>query len=134
MVLLLVSNIIDDIVQLGTRIGKRSISFLPFKSSDNPSFLIDEFCRICFDISHQIGYSGVRCYANKNMDMIGHGIDLDNGLFFLSDDAHDIPVEFGFVLFWDEGLSAFNGEDNVYVNLRIGIGHDFPTEMAPLRG
>ena len=50
------------------------------------------------------------------MDVIGHGIDLNDGLFFLSDDAHDIAVEFGFVLFWDEILSAFDGEDDVYIN------------------
>jgi hypothetical protein len=68
------------------------------------------------------------------MDMIGHGIDFDDGLFFLSDDAHDITVELGFVLFRDEGLSAFNGEDDVYVDLCIGVGHGFPTEMSPLRG
>ena len=66
--------------------------------------------------------------------MIGHGIDLEDGLFFVSDDAHDIPVELGFVLFWDEGLSTFNGEDDVYVDLRIGVGHDFSTQMTPLRG
>ena len=66
--------------------------------------------------------------------MIGHGIDFDDGLFFLSDDAHDITVELGFVLFRDEGLSAFNGEDDVYVDLCIGVGHGFPTEMSPLRG
>ena len=58
--------------------------------------------------------------------MIGHGIDLDDGLFFLSDDAHDITVELGFVLFRDEGLSTFNGEDDVYVDLCIGVGHGFP--------
>ena len=134
MVLLLVSDIIDDVVQLRARIGKRAISLLPFKSPKNPSLLIDEFCRICFDVSHQIRYGGVWCYSNQDMDMVGHGIDLDDGLFFLFDDAHDIPVEFVFMLFWDEGLPAFKGEDDVYVDLRIGVGHDLPTEMSPLRG
>ena len=66
--------------------------------------------------------------------MIGHGIDFNDGLFFLSDDAHDITVELGFVLFRDEGLSAFDSENDVYVDLCIGVGHGFPTEMSPLRG
>ena len=134
MVFLLVSDIINDIVQLRARVGKRAESLLPLKFPDNPLFSVDEFCRICFDVSHQIGYGGVWCDANKNMDMIGHGIDLDDGLFFLSDNAHDITVEFGFVLFRNEGLSPFNGEDDVYVDLCIGVGHGFPTEMSPLRG
>ena len=134
MVLLLISDIIDDVVQLGSRIGKRAESLLPLKFSDNPPLLIDEFRRICFDVSHQIRYSDVGRYANQDVDMIGHGIDLDDGLFFLSDDAHDITVELGFVLFWDDGLSTLNGEDDVYVDLRIGVGHDFSTQMTPLRG
>ena len=62
--------------------------------------------------------------------MIGHGIDLNDGLFFLVDDAHDITVKLGFVLFRDEGLSAFDGEDDVYVDLCVGVGHNFPTEIA----
>ena len=68
------------------------------------------------------------------MDMIRHGIDLDDGLFFVFDDAHDITVEFGFVLFWDKGLSAFDGEDNVYIDLCIGIGHGFPPKIPPRWG
>ena len=63
--------------------------------------------------------------------MIGHGIDLDDGLSFLFDDAHDITVEFVFMLFWDEGLSTLNGEDNVYVDLRICVGHDLPYRCHP---
>ena len=131
MMFFLVSDIINDIIQLRTRIRKSPVSFLPFKSPKNPLFSIDEFCRICFDVSHQIRYGGVWCYAHQNMDMIGHGIDLDDGLFFLSDDAYDITVELGFVLFWDEGLSTLNGEDNVYVDLRIGVRHDFPYRCHP---
>ena len=102
MVLLLVSDIMNNVVQLRARIRKRAESLLPLKFSDNPLFSVDEFCRICFDVPHQIRDSGVWCYANKNMNMIGHGIDLDDGLFFLSNDAHDITVEFVFVLFGDE--------------------------------
>ena len=69
--------------------------------------------------------------------MIGHGIDLDDGLLFLFYDAHDITMKFVFVLFRDEGLSASNGEDNMYVDLCVGVGHGPPivsTEMSPLRG
>lgn len=131
MMFLLVSDIIDDVIQLRARIGKRAVSFLPFKSPKNPLFSIDEFCRICFDVSHQIRYGGAWRYAHQNMDMIGHGIDLDDGLFFLFDDADDITVEFVFVLFRDEGLSTLNGEDDVYVDLRIGVRHDFPYRCHP---
>ena len=58
--------------------------------------------------------------------MIGHGIDLNEGLFFVVDDAHDVAMEFGFVLFGDEGLSTFDSEDDVYVDLCVGVGHGFP--------
>ena len=68
--------------------------------------------------------------------MIRHGIDLNEGLLFVFDDAHDVAMEFSFVLFWDEGLSAFDGEDDMYVDLCVCVWHVFPlcknyTDAAP---
>ena len=57
--------------------------------------------------------------------MIRHGIDLNEGLFFVFDDAHDVAMEFSFVLFRDEGLSAFDGEDDMYVDLCVCVWHGF---------
>ena len=69
--------------------------------------------------------------------MIGHRIDLNDGLIFAVDDAGDIFVDFIFVLFWNKGLSSFDGENDVNVELGIGVSHDvFPlgnfSHVAPL--
>ena len=69
--------------------------------------------------------------------MIGHGIDLNDGLIFAVNDTGNISVEFLFVLFWDRGLSSFDSENDVNVELGIGISHDvFPlvnfSHVAPL--
>ena len=47
--------------------------------------------------------------------MFGHRLDLNGLVFPVCDDAGSISVEFGFVLFWDEGLSRFGGKDDMYV-------------------
>ena len=47
---------------------------------------------------HEIGDWKVRAYAYKNMNMVGHGIDLHHLLFPLRDDAGDVFVEFILVL------------------------------------
>ena len=55
--------------------------------------------------------------------MIRHRIDLDQLLLFVGDDAGYVFVELVFVFFGDKGLSCFDGEDNVYVELCIGVYH-----------
>ena len=57
------------------------------------------------------------------MDVIRHGVYLDNFLFFVCDDARDIAMKLDFVFFWNKGLSAFDCEDDVYINLGVGVGH-----------
>ena len=69
--------------------------------------------------------------------MIRHRIDLNDGLIFAVDYAGNISVEFIFVGFWDKGLSSFDSEDDVNVELGVGISHDvFPlgniSHIAPL--
>ena len=59
--------------------------------------------------------------------MVGHLIDLNYRLFFLCYNAHDVSVEFGFVFFWNKVLSTFDGKDDMYVDLGIGVGHIFLT-------
>ncbi len=51
--------------------------------------------------------------ADEVMDVIGHRIDLNDLLFPVCDEANGIPVEFGFVLFWAEGLSRFGSKDDI---------------------
>ena len=60
---------------------------------------------------------------NKDMNMIRHGIDLNDGLIFAVDDAGDIFVEFIFVWFWDRGLSSFDSENDVNVELGVCVCH-----------
>ena len=55
--------------------------------------------------------------------MIGHRIDLNQFLLFVGDDASYVFVEFGFVSFGNKGLSSFDGKDDVYVELCVGVCH-----------
>ena len=62
---------------------------------------------------------------------------MNDGLIFAVDYAGNISVKFLFVLFWDKGLSSFDSENDVNVELGIGIRHDvFPlgnfSHVAPL--
>ena len=119
----LVLDVSDDILELRVRVGERPKSFLPHEFSGYPPFLVYESCGTRLDVSDQIRDSDVGGDADKDMDVIGHRVDLDDLLFPVGDDAGDISVEFGFVLFWDEGLSRFDGKDDMYVELGIGICH-----------
>ena len=55
--------------------------------------------------------------------MVRHGVDLHDFLLFVVDDACHVFVEFGLVLFRDEGLSSFYGKHDVYVDLGVGVRH-----------
>ena len=70
------------------------------------------------------------CHSNKDMDVVRHGIYLDYLLFFVCDDARDIPMEFGFVFFGDKGLPTFDSENNMYVDLGVGVGHRFYRDLS----
>ena len=60
---------------------------------------------------------------NKDMNMIRHGIDLNQFLPFVGDDASYVLVEFGFVFFRNKRLSSFDGKDDVYVELGVCVCH-----------
>ena len=55
--------------------------------------------------------------------MVRHRIDLNDFLVFAGDDTGDVFMELGFVLFWNKGLPPFDGKDDVYVELGIGVCH-----------
>ena len=101
MVFFLVIDVGDDIFELRMRIGEDGKSLLPCKFSRNPSFSVDEFGGIYFDVPYEIGDWKVRGYANEDMNVVGHGIDLHHLLFPLRDDAGNVFVEFRFVLLGD---------------------------------
>ena len=62
--------------------------------------------------------------------MIWHRINLNHLLLLMGKDAGDIPMEFGFVLLRDEGLSPFDSKHNVNIELGIGSCHDgFPNAI-----
>ena len=80
-------------------------------------------CGVPFDISNQIRDGNVGGDAHKDMNVIGHRIDLNQFLLFVGDDASYVFVEFGFVSFGNKGLSSFDGKDDVYVELCVGVCH-----------
>ena len=49
--------------------------------------------------------------------MIRHRIDLNSCLLLVVNDPGDIFVKFLFVWFWNEGLSSFDGENDVNVEV-----------------
>ena len=59
------------------------------------------------------------------MDVVWHGIYLDYFLLFIGDNTGDVPMEFGFVFFRDERLPTFDGKNDMYVDLGVGVRHKF---------
>ena len=96
---------------------------MPCKISCDPSFSVDEFRGISLDVPYEIRDWKIRSDAYQNMDVVRHGVDLNQLLFPVRDDAGDVFVEFSFVLFGDKRLSSFDGKYNVYVELAIGVCH-----------
>ena len=56
------------------------------------------------------------------MQMVRHIIDGDQFLSLAGHDAGDEFLQFVIVFRWNEILPAFDGEHNMDVNLRVGIG------------
>ena len=59
------------------------------------------------------------------MNMVGHSVNRNQFLIFIFYNSGDVLIQFCFVIFGYEVLTAFDGEDNVNVYLRIGIGHEY---------
>jgi hypothetical protein len=57
------------------------------------------------------------------MQMIRHIVDGDQFLFLTGNDAGDIFLQFVVMFRSDEILPAFDGEHDMNINLRIGVGH-----------
>ena len=102
--------------------GERAKTFLPFKSSGNPSLLVDESRRSGFDGAHQVRQGHRRFQADKNVEMIGHVVDGNELLSLGRNDARHVFLKFIFPLVADQVLSALHGKDDVNVDLRVGIG------------
>src|SRR5665213_3303652 len=120
---LLVLNVTNHRAKLGTRIRKRAESFLPRKSSRRPMFLIDEFRRTGFYIADQIGKRHVRLDADEHVQVIRHIVYGNQFLLFPRDNAGDVFLKFVIVLRLNEALPAFNGEHDMEIDLRVGVGH-----------
>ena len=58
--------------------------------------------------------------------MIGHAIDRDKLLFMVANDSGDVFVEFFFIFLLDQILPSLHREDNLDVDLCVGVCHDFP--------
>jgi hypothetical protein len=66
------------------------------------------------------------------MQVAGQVIDGNQFVFLIRHDARDVFLQFVVMLGSDEILAAFNGEYDMDINLRIGIGH--AQKMPPLAG
>src|ERR1039458_4127593 len=123
MMLLLVLNVTNHRAKLGTRIRKRAKPLLPRKSSHHPMFLVDEFRRTGFHVAHQIGKCYVWFDADEQVHVIRHIVYRNQLLLLTGDDAGDVFLKFVVVFRLDEVLPAFDGEHNMEIDLRVGVGH-----------
>ena len=57
------------------------------------------------------------------MEMIRHAADRDQFLVLLADDSGDVLVDLHFVIRLNQALSSLDGENNLNVDLRVGVGH-----------
>ena len=55
--------------------------------------------------------------------MVGHIVNCYQFLTAFGNDASDIFLQFIIMIMPDEVLPAFNSEDYMNINLRVGIGH-----------
>ena len=108
---------------MGATVWKCTIAFLPIELSPHPPFFIDEMGGVGFDLAHQIWNSHVRLQADKDMTVIRHAVNGEHSVSPFLHDTSDVFVEFFFVWFGDEVYPAFDGKDDVDVELRVGICH-----------
>jgi hypothetical protein len=85
---------------------------------------VDELGRIRFDVSDQIRQRDIRFQSNQHMNVVSHTVDRDQFLALMANDSGDILVNLFFVFRANQALSALNGENDLDVNLRVGIGHN----------
>ena len=78
------------------------------------------------DVAHEVE---ARCLVspNQSMQMIGHAVhSAYQFLILLADDTSDVLLDLLFVIRLNQALSALNGEDNLNIDLGVGVGHVEP--------
>ena len=101
MVFFLIFDVVDNGIQLRMGITECGESLLPHKFSRYPSLSVNESCGAYFDVSHQIREGDVGSQPHKDMNVVGHRVDLHHLLFFVLDKSGDILMEFRLVFFGD---------------------------------
>ena len=110
---------------------------LPYRFIDYQLFRLMKCIAFHRVASGQIRDCEVQEDTDADMEVIKHRIYLNHPVFSVCDDADNISLQFGFVLFWDERLSSLGEKDDIYVELRVDIwnrGGNFRRELnMPLR-
>jgi hypothetical protein len=96
----------------------------------HPPTIVDEAGRSCFDVMNQIGQRDVRSLADEDVKMIRHVVDGDKLLTPSGDDAGEVFLQFIIVFSPDQVLPALYSENNMDVNLCVGVGHDMPLRWS----
>jgi len=79
--------------------------------------------RACFDAPDQIRRRLIRLQSKKNVDVIWHTIDRDKLLIATRYDPRDVFLQFLLALGLNDTCAPGNGEDDVQVDLGVGVGH-----------
>ena len=124
MVPLLILDIANDLRNLRMRIRKGAKSFLPGKTSQDPSPSIDECGRGLFDVMDQVGKGYASLLADEEMGMVRHTMDRQEFLSAMRDDPGDIFVQLLFEFGSNETLSSFHRENDLDIDLRVSICHE----------
>src|SRR6266540_1979265 len=123
MMLLLVLDVADDGVELRAGIGESAKALLPGKPAGHPSLAFDETRRAGLDVANQIRQHQIRLQPNEQVNVVGHVINCNELLSLPRNNARDVFLELVVVLRANEILSAFDGEDDMDIDLRVGVGH-----------
>ena len=84
--------------------------------------LVNVVRRTGFDFANEVGYRFVGLQANEYVRVIRHAMYGNKFLSLVRYDAGDVTMKFFFAVGEDEALAAFDGKDEVNVDLRKRIG------------
>lgn len=123
MMSLLIANVIRHAIKIGMRNRKGTVTFLPRKPATNPSSLVDVIGRSRLNVADQIRRSNIRFKTKQNMRVIRSAVDRNQFLALSRNDPRNVFLELFAARGIDYACPTGDSEDNVEIDLRVGIRH-----------
>lgn len=86
-------------------------------------FFVYPSCRMPFQFLYQRSYAFRRVHSDKQMNVVGSAANGVNEMFPVLTGSSQIFIQFVDPIVGDESLASRYGEDNVHIDLRIGVSH-----------